>query len=782
MAIERELSSESGESGRAIDIWGLVLRHLVLIGFTTAVGAGLGYLYFMKTPPTYRSACSLHVRDDSANQGIPFQGNDGVAQMPRAQPHALLIISPLVIDRALDKKMGEGLSEKDSGRRLRDLPALASLDNPRGYIINRLTAKPSVNGGAESHDIIDLKYRDSDALTCKAVLDAVVESYRDFLGESHKSKSQEVWELIDQARSQVMTHLGEVEAEYTQFRQDTPLLFHGETKATNVHRERMNEIEQARAKILILLTERRSELQSIQDALAQGGSRDALALMLQTVKPDKRSSDLGIRSPASEIFELMMEEQLMLQDLGTDHPKVRNLQKRIALKQEFYMSQMPEDERNGRTKKADFVTVCVDAFRHEIASIESKLMELDELFETERHSSKSISIYEAKNVNFQKELERTETLYQLIMKRLDELNLLQDYGGYKLSVISPAEIGEYVAPVLLQVILIGSVLGTAIGFALSYLAEVNDRTFRSPEEVSEHLGLPIVGHIPVIERGSTIDRGNSQLDKILITHFKPKSRMSESYRAIRTSLYFSTRGEQHKVIQITSPNPGDGKTTLSANLAVSIAQSGKKVLLIDADFRRPRLHELFALDKSIGMSSVISGIAELPDAIQATEVENLWGLPCGPRPNNPCELLTSRRFEELLDILREQYDFVLIDTPPLLSVTDPSAVAARVDGILLTIRLSKRTRGEALKATELLAMLGGNPLGVVVNGIGSKSGYGYGYGYGRYSGYGGYEYRYSTKTSYDNQDDNPYYTEDEDDEGGGAAVARGRKRNARRET
>ena len=188
------------------------------------------------------------------------------------------------------------------------------------------------------------------------------------------------------------------------------------------------------------------------------------------------------------------------------------------------------------------------------------------------------------------------------------------------------------------------------------------------------------------------------------------------------------------------------------------------MLLIDADFRRPRIHELFHLDKSVGMSSVISGDAELPDAIQTTEVENLWCLPCGPRPNNPCELLTSRRFEELLEILHEQYDFVIVDTPPLLAVTDPSAVASRVDGVLLTIRLSKRTRSEAAKATELLASHGGNTLGVIVNGIGKTRGYGYGYGgygYGGYGGYGGYQYRYNEQYGVSAEGDNPYYADEE---------------------
>jgi capsular exopolysaccharide synthesis family protein len=219
-------------------------------------------------------------------------------------------------------------------------------------------------------------------------------------------------------------------------------------------------------------------------------------------------------------------------------------------------------------------------------------------------------------------------------------------------------------------------------------------------------------------------------------------RTAEAYRSIRTALYFSTRGDGHKVIQITSPEPGDGKSTLTANLAVVIAQSGKSVLLIDADFRRPRIHKLFGLEGIAGMSSVINGEVELADAVQSTSIKNLSILACGPRPDNPSELLTLPRFKELLDVFREKYDFVLIDTPPLMAVSDPSIVAARVDGVILTIRIKKKGRHNAQRATEALESIGANVLGIVVNGVGGRGGYGYGYGarYGYASGSERYRY------------------------------------------
>lgn len=784
MVIDRDAGAEPTTNGRVVELGSLVLRHLVLISFTSLVGIGLGYLYFLKMPPIYKSTCSLHVRNESKGQAIPFQVAENSSNSAlHEEPHALLIMSPLIVKRALELPMSEiGRVEleatlktsENSGavapkepsnhdqvvdKLLRDLPSFANVGDPVSHIIFNLKAGPSIKNGVESHDIVEITYRDADPITSQAVVAALARSYEDYLGESHKSVSNEIYGLIDQASKQLLGDINRIEADYAQFRQVTPLLFHGE-KARNVHSERLTEIEAARTKIVIQLTERRAELQSIQDALKHGGSREALTLMLQSITPDRRNQDDAGKSPAMQLFSLMLEQQLLLQDLGPDHPKVKAMGKKIALTQDFYLNESGGDDiQNRKRKNTDFLSVCMDAFQHQIASLESKRMEMDELFAEEHNSSMAISVYEVENESLQKRLARTSVLYDQVVKRLDELKLLQDYGGYKTAIISPATRGVQVSPIFLQSLLIGVMLGALIGFGLAYLAEANDKTYRSPGEVSEHLGLPIVGHIPVIERESGKPVGNSRMDRTMVTYFKPKSRQAESYRAIRTSLYFSTRGEQHKVIQITSPNPGDGKTTLSANLAVSIAQSGKRVLLIDADFRRPRIHELLGIEKSIGMSSVINGDTELPDAIQATEVENLWGLACGPRPNNPCELLSSRRFAELLEILREQYDFVLVDTPPVLAVTDPSVVAPRVDGVLVMLRLSTRTRGEAKEATEVLASVGANTLGIIVNGVSKTGGYGYGYGYGNKYGYG-----YGRYGSYggDSPDgDLPYYSTDD---------------------
>ena len=228
----------------------------------------------------------------------------------------------------------------------------------------------------------------------------------------------------------------------------------------------------------------------------------------------------------------------------------------------------------------------------------------------------------------------------------------------------------------------------------------------------------------------------------------------------RTSLYFNTQGKNHSVIQVTSPTPGDGKSTLAANLAVSIAQSGKRVLLVDADMRRPRQHVTFGIESSRGFATVLSGQSEWRDSLtESVEVDGLTLMPCGARvqtiqPNSA----TSPQIDVLFEEMREEFDFVIIDTPPLLAVTDPSPIAARVDGVVLCLRIKKNVRVSAERATEMLTNLGAHCIGLVVNGVGAQSGYGSQYTYGAYRAgysYNGYGYGYGYGTG-----GGKYYDED----------------------
>jgi len=202
---------------------------------------------------------------------------------------------------------------------------------------------------------------------------------------------------------------------------------------------------------------------------------------------------------------------------------------------------------------------------------------------------------------------------------------------------------------------------------------------------------------------------------LLVTDVNPNSPISESYRALRTNTQFAAAGRLTQVIAVTSCEQSEGKTTTVANLAISFAQEGKKTLLIDADLRKPGQHKAFSISNRKGLSNYLAAQNELEQSLAATHIEHLTLLPAGQIPPNPAELLSSKRMDELLQKVREEYEIILIDTPPVLAVTDAQIAAAKSDGVLLVLRAGKVKKGQATKAKAALEHVGSRILGLVIN-------------------------------------------------------------------
>lgn len=203
--------------------------------------------------------------------------------------------------------------------------------------------------------------------------------------------------------------------------------------------------------------------------------------------------------------------------------------------------------------------------------------------------------------------------------------------------------------------------------------------------------------------------------KLLITRDYSKSPISEQYRVIRTNIQFTSIDEEIRSIMVTSSEPGEGKSTTVANLAIVFAQQGKKVLLIDADLRKPSIHYTFDLANIFGLTTILSKRIEMWNAIAKTDVENLFILTSGPVPPNPAELLSSLSMRNLIDQLKEQFDILLFDTPPLLAVTDGQIISNLCQGSILVIASGKTEKDKALKSKELLTNANSSLLGVVIN-------------------------------------------------------------------
>lgn len=204
-------------------------------------------------------------------------------------------------------------------------------------------------------------------------------------------------------------------------------------------------------------------------------------------------------------------------------------------------------------------------------------------------------------------------------------------------------------------------------------------------------------------------------ERNIITHLEPRDPISEQYRTIRTNIQFSSVDESIQSLLVTSSAPGEGKSTTVANLAIVFAQTGKKVLLVDADLRKPTVHYTFKLHNNIGLTNVLTKQSSLTNAANKTEVENLYVITSGPIPPNPAELLGSKAMDELLEDALSEYDLVIFDTPPVLAVTDAQILANKCNGTILVVNSGKTEIEPAMKAKELLLSSKGKLLGVVLN-------------------------------------------------------------------
>lgn len=710
-------------------------KSLVLLGLLLGLaGAALVYL---QRPPVYQSSAQILV-NKKRSDAFPLQGTEGrYAFLDDYVPtHIAIIRSPKVVEFAVQKY------------KLTDLETFAGLgvEGATSALIAGLTVtRENKDTTYSSSNILNLNFRGPIKADCPKILNAIIESYRAFLDLTYSSATNKLLADIEKAQTKLDKDLKQLQLKYRDFRAQNPLYWKTRD-GHNVHQSRVQDIESKRSSLLIRKAELEDRVRVFEAALKNNRTRAEILAMIP-VAPVKAEIDHLEREMEQRLLDLRMQEQQLLEEVGKDHPAVLSVRRRIEMTKEYYAKARAAEEKKPKEDEAgqrDPLDRHLWVMKADLDNVNGQLVSLERLLKAEHEAIKSMAQFEIEDEHYRSNLESHKQLYDAICRRIQEIDLTREAGGYDATPISKPSDGYSAKGSPIPIVTGGVLLGLLTGCGLAYLAEVSDKSFRTPEEIRRRLGLPVVGHIPYIPATHAVARGGTpQLDPVLCAYHKPKSIQAESYRAVRTALYFSTQG--HQVIQVTSPDMGDGKSTLVGNLALSIAQSGKRVVLVDADFRRPRLHKLFGLSAQVGLASVIAGKTDLDNAVKQTGVPNLSLLPCGPIPPNPAELLTSPRFKELLDQIREQYDYVLIDSPPLLAVTDPCVVAPRVDGVLLTIRVSRNGRPHAERAKEILATLGVKVIGVVVNGVGRQSGNGrygseyahYGYDYGP-----GYSYSY----------------------------------------
>ena len=278
---------------------------------------------------------------------------------------------------------------------------------------------------------------------------------------------------------------------------------------------------------------------------------------------------------------------------------------------------------------------------------------------------------------------------------------------------------------------LGAVVGFLVALGLALLFQLSDTSIRSELDVHTHLKKPLLGTIPDMtfpprnnknggRRSKLPEQPNGNLAKLrssVVTVHQPKSPFSEAYRGIRTNFLFSTASSRPKTLMITSAVPAEGKTTTNVNLAVVLAQNGARVLLVDADLRRPHVHSVLRLQRSPGLSEVLGDEVDVHEVMQATAVPNLLAVTSGRLPHNPSELIGSDRMKKLLQKLRQEFDFILCDAPSLIVVTDPLLLAKHVDSVMMVVSANNARRQTILRALNLLETSHCDMVGLILNGL-----------------------------------------------------------------
>jgi capsular exopolysaccharide synthesis family protein len=373
-----------------------------------------------------------------------------------------------------------------------------------------------------------------------------------------------------------------------------------------------------------------------------------------------------------------------------------------------------------------------------LQALQSRLGSLDKTISEMRFQTEKYPKLEAEQSRLSATLGTMQRTFDNLQSEYQLARIAESVDDGRVQPIDEATLPTFaVSPNRKRAITYAGMVGLLLGLALAFALDRMDDSVKSPDELRDQMDLPLLGLIPAIRAERRSRRAIDTTIGRLITHADPRSPVAEAYRSMRTNLAFARAQQSPQAIVVASPGPADGKSTTVANLAITFAQQGQRTLLIDADLRRAVLDKAFDIPRSPGLTEAIVGEAALGDVIHDTSVPNLSIIASGRFPPNPAELLGSSRMQEILHEAKARFDVVLLDSPPLLAVTDAAVLATMVDGVVLVIRTERTKREGVRRALGHVRSVRGRLLGVVLNDVDMRSGAYYGsYGHYYYSYYG----------------------------------------------
>jgi capsular exopolysaccharide synthesis family protein len=665
-------------------IWrrrGIVIGVTVVCVVAAAVWAWL-------TPAVYRSEARLYVQFAGANKpaatsadgarGAGSQFNNSQANL---NAQAELIKSTSVIAMVL---------------------AIPEMDRMKTFEESRYgTMRDNLNARvSRENDILTVSFDSPYSREAKRILEEVVSAYSGFHEKERRARFAE----LDKLRARAKEELGQKQKELLEYKKANGAISLGGEKG-NIVVQKLERLEQALTDARVEGVNAKSSLDSIKGMLADPEKVRRLVESLRSAGGGGASVEE--QSLRSQVF--AVENQLieLRKRYLPDHPAVRAAQQTAA----SLRARIGESNRG-------VVEGFIVRLEQDLARAENREKELRQAYDEQTRVAMDTSAKMAQAESMDAEVKRLSGSVEKADHEMIQASTGESAGPTIRVLDAPSTPTTPIRPVRSLMLLQGLIVGLLLGCTVGLVRDWTDQGLRSEEDVTTATGAPILGSVPRIE-----GRTNPMLSGRRM-EMEPAGEVAETYRTIRTAVFFGTPDCESRTILVTSPAEGEGRSTLASNLAIAIAQTGRRVVLMDADLRRPVQHRVFEYRTTVGLSSVLTGGESLEKAIQPSGVAGLDVLPSGPVPSNPAEILNGQRFTEVLEDLSVRYDHVVIDSPAVLMFADARILSAVCSVTVLVLNASSSTRKGAAAARRALEAVGGQLLGVVVNEAGSASGVG----------------------------------------------------------
>jgi len=567
-------------------------------------------------------------------------------------------------------------------------------------LVARLSVEP-----VKDSSLVYLRYEDTDAKRAQSILATVVRTYLDQNLETTTSVSTNAVEWLNGQLETLKVELEKSELALNAFRTKNNVL---SVSLEDRHNMTTGQME-ALSKEMTTLDIRRSELAARSAELAKLKGDDPLEVGATELLGSSLLSTLRV-----SYAEQSRNYEELTSSLGEQHPKVVSARAKL------------EVTRKGISAEIKNIK---DAIARDLRAVDRQIRALKSREDEVQKQGHDLQTLATPYNQLSRTKSNNEKLYSLVLERARQTDLTRMLNFNNVRVVDEPVLPRVpIRPSKGLNLMIAAAAGLLLGVAVAVARELADRSIKTPEDIETMLGVTCLGLIPQIESAPGVLRRGSGRNareafgarntvRDLVVAERPESGVAEAMRAVRTNLTFMSPDRPYRTLVVTSALPEEGKTTVACSLAIVLAQSGARVLLIDTDLRRPRLHRTFRASNDVGVTMAVSGQAAIEDCIQESGIENLSVLTSGPIPPNPAELLHSERFRALLTELSKRYDRIILDSPPILPVTDAAVLSRHVDGVVLVARGHRTHRAIVRQAVRLFKDVNSHIVGVVLNAI-----------------------------------------------------------------